>query len=390
MVMETIVHCGPISRASIAKQTGLSKQTISEIARLLEEGGWIRETGRTSGHVGRTAVTYEIVPDAACIAAVDLGGTKTRAAIADLSCNVLAELVEPTDKRGGTFVVAQIARMCREVARHNGIDFDRVRLAVVGAPGVPDPETGRVLMAPNISGIDGFDVAEALRQEIGHDVLLENDVNLAVLGEHWVGSGAGMDDLAYIALGTGIGAGIIVGGELVRGHANAAGELGFLPFGADPFEPESLRIGALERVTATLGMQARYADLSGRTSDVPGIFDAAAGHDEAALKVLDETARYVARAVAAICAITGPRRVVLGGSIGSREEIVDRVRQLLPLCMPRSVEIAATTLGTRGAIAGGAAVGLGHLHTILFSGGVPGAEIALPPPHVVKFAGAGP
>ncbi len=387
MVMETIVHCGPISRASIAKQTGLSKQTISEIARLLEEDGWIRETGRTSGHVGRTAVTYEIVPNAACIAAVDLGGTKTRAAIANLSCNVLAELVEPTDKRGGRHVVEQIARMCRSVAQHNAIDFHRVRLAVVGVPGVPHPQTGHVLMAPNIPGIDTFDVGAALKEELGLDVLLENDVNLAVLGEHWVGTGAGIDDLAYIALGTGIGAGIIVNGELVRGAANAAGELGFLPFGADPFEPASLRIGALERVTATAGMRMRFRDLSGRSLDVPGIFDAADEGDSAALTVIDETARYVARAVAAICAITGPRRVVLGGSIGGRRELADRVRELVPLCTPRRVDIVTTALGTTGAIAGGAAVGLGHLHAILFSGGVPGAEIALPPPDVVKFAG---
>ena len=145
---------------------------------------------RTSGHVGRTAVTYEIVPDAACIAAVDLGGTKTRAAIADLSCNVLAELVEPTDKRGGLHVVAQIARMCRDVARHNDIDFDRVRPGCRRRPGrFPTRIPGGFLMAPNISGIDEFDMAEALRQEIRHDVLLENDVNLAVLGEHWVGTG---------------------------------------------------------------------------------------------------------------------------------------------------------------------------------------------------------
>jgi predicted NBD/HSP70 family sugar kinase len=390
MVMETIVHCGPISRASVAKQTGLSKQTISEIARLLEQDGWIRETGRTSGHVGRTAVTYEIVPNAACIATVDLGGTKTRAAIADLSCNVLAELVEPTDKRGGTHIVAQIARMCWEVARHNDIDFEKVRLAVVGVPGVPHPQTGHVLMAPNIPGINAFDVGAALKEKLGVDVLLENDVNLAVLGEHWVGIGAGVDDLAYIALGTGIGAGIIVGGDLVHGNANAAGELGFLPFGADPFEPASRRIGALERVTATAGMQARYRELSGKTSDVPGIFDVAAKGEVAALTVIDETARYIARAVAAICAITGPSKIVLGGSIGGRRELVDRVRELVPLCSPRPVDIVTTTLGSKAAIAGGAAVGLGHLHATLFSGGVPGAEIALPPPDVVKFAGAVP
>lgn len=386
--MEAIVHCGPISRASVAKQTGLSKQTISEIARVLQNDGWIRETGRTSGHIGRSAVTFEIVPDAACIAAVDLGGTNARAAIADLSCNVLAELVEPTDKRGGLHVVRQIARMCRDVAQHNSIDFEKVRLAVVGVPGVPDPETGRILMAPNIADIGSIDVVGTLKQELGRDVLVENDVNLAVLGEHWIGNGVGIDDLAYIALGTGIGAGIMVGGELVRGSAYAAGELGFLPFGADPFEPESLRIGAFERVTATFGMRKRYEQLSGRDVDVPDIFDAASQGDADALVVLDETARLMARAIAAICAVTGPGRIVLGGSIGSREELVSRIQDLVAQCFPRSVDIGVSALGTQAAIAGAAAVGLSHLHATLFSGGVPGAEIALPPPDVVKFSGA--
>lgn len=388
MVMETIVHCGPISRASVAKQTGLSKQTISEIARILEADGWIRECGRTSGHIGRSAVTYEIVPDAACIAAVDLGGTKVRAAIADLSCQILAELTEPTDPRGGVHVVHQINRMCREAARHNGKAFSNVKLAVVGVPGVPDAKTGQVMMAPNIADLDTFDVASALKTALGLDVIMENDVNLAVLGEHWIGTGAGFDDLAYVALGTGIGAGIMVGGELVRGFAHGAGELGFLPFGADPFEPESLRAGALERVTATFGMQARYRDLSAKTSDVPGIFDAAEAGDAAALTVIDETARYLARAIAAICAVTGPGRVILGGSIGAREEMATRVRALLPQCFPNPVDIAHSSLGQQVAIVGGAAIGLGHLHATLFSGGIKGAEISLPPADVVKFSGA--
>ncbi len=385
--MEAIVHCAPISRASIAKQTGLSKQTISEIARQLEHGGWIRETGRTSGHVGRTALTYEIVPDAACIATVDLGGTKARAAIADLSCRVLGQLTEPTDKRGGIHVVRQIARLCREAARHNHIEFDKVRLAVVGVPGVPNRQTGRVLMAPNIPDFDTLDVATALHRELGLEVIMENDVNLAVIGEHWVGCGADIDDLAYIALGTGIGAGIMVGGALVHGCANAAGEIGFLPIGADPFEPESRRAGALERVTATAGMLARYRELTGVDTDVPTIFDTAVT-DPSAQIVLDETARYIARAIATICAITDPGKVVLGGSIGSRAELVERIRKLVPLCFPYPVDIAVSTLGAQAAIAGGAAIGLSQLHATLFTGGVPGAEIALPPANVVKFVGA--
>ncbi|WP_439529262.1 ROK family transcriptional regulator [Pannonibacter sp.] len=382
MVMETIVHCGPISRASIAKQTGLSKQTISEIARQLEEDGWIRETGRTSGHVGRTAITYEIVPDAACIATIDLGGRKLRAAIADLACNVLAEVTEPTDTRGGRFVVEQIARLARRAAEHNDIAFDKVRLAIIGVPGAPDRTTGRVLMAPNIPGLDAFDVRAALAELLGTEVILENDVNLAVIGEHWAGSATGTDDLAYVAIGTGIGAGVMVGGELVRGAANAAGELGFLPLGADPFEPASLKVGALERATATAGIRARYSTLTGKDADVPAIFAAAAVGEAEASQVLDETARHLALTIAVLSAVTNPGRIILGGSIGSRMELVERIRALLPLCSPTQVEIGVSALGSRVTLIGGAAIGLAHLHAALFSGGVPGAQINLPPAKV--------
>lgn len=110
-VMEAVVQGGPISRASIAKQTGLSKQTISEIVRSLEQDGWVQETGRTSGHVGRTAVTYELVYDAAYIVAVDLGGTKVRVAITDLACQIFAEDTVPTDPRGGQHIVDQIVAL---------------------------------------------------------------------------------------------------------------------------------------------------------------------------------------------------------------------------------------------------------------------------------------
>ncbi|PZO81242.1 MAG: ROK family transcriptional regulator [Mesorhizobium amorphae] len=376
-VMETIVHCAPISRASVAKQTGLSKQTVSEIARQLEDEGWIRETGRTSGHVGRTALTYEVVPDRAVIAAVDLGGTKVRAAIADLSCQVLGDVSEPTDKRGGHHVVNQIARLCRLAAEREGVDFGKVRLAVVGVPGAPESETGRVLMAPNIPGWDVLDVTAALSDALGVEVLVENDVNLAVRGEHWMGAGAEVDDLVLIALGTGIGGGIMVGGELVRGAGNAAGELGFLPFGADPFEPASLHMGALERRLGSEGIVAFYRNLSGRVLDVKGIFDAAETGEDAALQTLDEAARLLARAVAGIAAITNPACIVLGGSIGVRGEMVARVRELMPLCFPRPVAVEASVLGPKAALIGAAAVGLGSLHASLWGEGVEGG-IALP------------
>jgi len=384
-VMEAIVQGGPISRASIAKQTNLSKQTISEIVRQLELDGWVQETGRTSGHIGRTAVTYELIPDAAYIAAVDLGGTKVRVAIADLACHVFAEEVAPTDRRGGQFVVDQIAALCWQAAARQNIPRGKIRMAVVGAPGAPEQSTGRILLAPNIPGIQDMNVAAALEKALGFDVTLENDVNLCVIGENWLGQGQGIDNLAYIAVGTGIGGGLMVNGQLVRGVGNAAGELGFLPFGADPFDPESLRTGAYERVAASFGIIERYRRLAGETVTVPEIFEKAAAGDKKAAMVLDETAKLLAQGIAAIAAIANPQKVILGGSIGLREELIQRVRTFLPQCFPYPVEVEISALGARAAIVGATAIGLSHLHNALFGADAPDSRMSLPPAETVSF-----
>ncbi|MCC5975298.1 MAG: ROK family transcriptional regulator [Rubellimicrobium sp.] len=380
LAMQAIIHGGPISRASIAKQTGMSKQTVSEIVRILEDGGWVQETGRTSGHVGRSATTYELVPNSALIAAVDLGGTKLRVALADLSGRVLSELVEPTHPDGGAAVARQIARLVDQVRDAAGIAADRLRLTVVGCPGVPDPATGAVRYAPNIAGIDRIDFRASVSQATGTPVTLENDVNLAVLGEQWLGAGQGIDHLVFIALGTGIGAGIVAGGELLRGATGAAGELGYLPFGADPFEDASLRIGAFERVAATAGIREAYLARTGTDRDVPAIFDAAATGDPAAREVIAETGRQLARAVAAVAAVTAPELVILGGSIGARPEILAATQTALARCFPFPVRLAPSALGPQAALAGAVAIGLTELHTALFARTGPGATIALPAP----------
>ncbi len=384
-VMESIVQNGPISRASIAKQTGLSKQTISEIVRQLETEGWVRETGRTSGHIGRTAVTYEIVPSSAYIVAVDLGGTKVQVAICDLACHVLAEASEPTHNAGGHAVIEQIATLTWAASEKAAIPRDRLRFAVVGVPGAPQANTGRVLLAPNIADFDKIDVATALESALGFEAMLENDVNLAVLGENWLGVGQGLDNLAFLALGTGVGSGLMLNGQLVRGATNAAGELGFLPFGADAYDPESLRVGAFERVVASFGIMARYRALAGVNASVPTIFEKANAGEAAAIGVLDETARYLAQGIGAIAAMANPDKVILGGSIGSRAELVAKVKEVLPRCFPYPVDVEASQLGSHAALVGAAAIGLSHLHNTLFGTETPEARISLPPANAVSL-----
>lgn len=384
-VIQAIASFGPVSRASVSKMTGLSKQTVSEIVANLEDDGWVRTVGQTEGHVGRRAVVYEIAPSAATVASVDLGGTKVRVALCDLTGTVLAEQVEPTNRAGGFKIVDQIARMIRTGLNQADIPFDDLHTAVIGVPGVPDKQTGAVLMAPNIAGIDQIDLTGGVSERLGVEVFVENDVNLAALGEHWLGSHDENDSLVYLSIGTGIGAGIVVGGNLLRGHSGAAGEVGFLPFGADPFEAESRRVGALELATATNAIIGNYKALSGATSTVPEIFDAAAQGDAAAQKTLLNVAREIARAAAAIAALIDPSNIIIGGSIGAREELLFLIREQAALCFPREISIQKSQLGNQAALAGGTSVALAHLHIALFAEGQKGAEISVPPPAIENF-----
>lgn len=387
-VMQAITNCGPISRASIAKQTGLSKQTVSEIAQQLETDGWIRETGRTSGHIGRSAVTYEVVPEAAYIASVDLGGTKVRVALADLGCRIIAETVEPTDHAGGAAVARQIARLCRTLTAQHTIDPARLIFATIGVPGVPNRQTGRILMAPNIKGLDDIDFAALVEAELGIGVQVENDVNLAVIGEQWAGCGQDIDDLVFVSVGTGIGAGLVINGKLVRGAIGVAGELGFLPFGADPFDPKTLETGALERQAGSIGMQARYQELSGAVASVPRIFELSKSGDAHAVQVLDETARLLARVMATIAAVVNPSLIVMGGSIGQRDELLDRIKPAVEACFPFPIPIEPSQLGSKAALVGGTSIGLNKLHHMLFADGLNGVELTLPRPAAVTEASA--
>ena len=141
-----------ISRVQLAKATGLSKQTISEVVRVLEEAGLVGPNGRVGNGTGRRAMTYRIEPQAAYVMGVDLGGTKIRAALADLTGRVVAEETAETDRRGGRAVVGQIGSLHQELVRRGAIAPSRLRTIAIGSPGVVHRSTGAIELAPNLPG----------------------------------------------------------------------------------------------------------------------------------------------------------------------------------------------------------------------------------------------
>lgn len=378
-VMGVVLHQGPISRAQIAKLTGLSKQTTSEVVRELEQSGWLRVRGQTQGPVGRSAVTYELDDATAFVLGIDLGGTKLHAALANLAGRIVAEAAEATDGRGGLAVIEQIGRLAEQLAAEAGVDRAAIRGGVMGSPGVFQPATGAIAVAPNVPGLDRIDVAGALERRLGFAVAIENDVNLAAKGEQWQGQGRGTANFAFIALGTGVGMGIVADGRLLHGQRGGAGEIAYLPLGLDPFDPRGFRLGALETAVGSVAIAERYAGYGGRPgASVRDVFEALAQDDPAAAAAIEETARLIAPAIAAVAAILDPERVILGGSIGARPELANRVRRLLPRCTPMPPRLEISALGNRAALVGAVGMALSRLHHDLFGlDGLPG-DLALP------------
>ncbi len=387
-VAEALLHQGPISRAALATATGLSKQTMSEVMAALESEGWARPAGRTSGKVGRTAVRYEVARDAAYSLGVDLGGTKVIAALADLSGKVVAEATEPTDRRGGRAVLAQIHALAEKLAAGAAVDPARIRSVVIGSPGVIDPATGTIGLVPNIKGLSERDVPGELGAMFGIPVSIENDVNLAMLGEAWQGAAQGRDNAAFLALGTGAGLGLIVNGKLARGATGAAGEVAYLPVGRETDTPAAREVGTFELEVGAAGIVRRYQAAGGAVGveTVRAIFDRFATGDQEAAAVLDDTATTLALAITALYAIVDPEIVVLGGSIGIREELIERVRQIMPRVFERPVVLVASHLGSRAGLVGAVSSAVSRLHNEIF--GIPNlpGELALPSAPLAKAA----
>jgi predicted NBD/HSP70 family sugar kinase len=289
-----------------------------------------------------------------CFAA-DLGGTKLAAAIADGQGRLVAELTEPTDPRGAAHVAEQIAACAQKLAHTVGIDATRARHVMVGIPGAVDPRTGRISLTPNITGLEDFDVLGFLRQRFGPDVAIENDVNLAMLGEHALGCASRCRNAAFLSLGTGAGLGLLMDDKLFRGAHGSAGEIADLPIGRDPSSQIPSGSGTFELEVGSPAIVDRYRREGGtEAATVRDIFRLLEQGDEVAASVLDTTARWVALAVVTLQSLLDLELIVFGGSIGVRPELYERVRQTLPSLFSRPITIAPSQLGDRAGLIGAA------------------------------------
>src|SRR6266508_1965813 len=355
-VLEAIRSGGPISRAEISRRAGISKPTVSLALQSLLQAGLVREALTDPAGPSYGAVFFEPVPDAAFVLGLDLGARFLRGAVCDLAGEIRVR--QDVELRGADAegALEAMVSLHESLIAASGLPPERID-GVVGVPGVVDTRSGTLRLATNVPGLEGRPFGDELRDRLGVVVTLENDVNLAAVGEQWLGVARGIDDFAFLSVGTGLGMGLVVGGELHRGHHGAAGEVDYALGGiADEVDPSAAGVAAL---AARL-----VEDSSGGASLTPpyearAIFAAARSGDRLARAVVEETARRIAAHIAPIAAVADVALVVLGGGIGANGDLLlEPVRNLLAGWMPYPPHVEISSLGEAAVLMGTLAVGL--------------------------------
>jgi len=358
-VLDLIRRNSPIARSQIAERLGVSLPTVMRIVDDLIAEDLVRPQGSSEFTGGRPRSLLEFNGKAYAVVGVDLGGTKMFGTVADLAGTVQCEINVPLVDGNPDSNLERLCALIEDLLKAERPPGQRIRGIGIGAPGITLSSPGIVTWAPSLGWRD-LPLKEILVKHFGLPVFVENDVNLAALGEQGFGAGRGVRNLVCITVGTGIGAGIIIGGALYRGHHEAAGEIGYLPPGIEFLGRHYEEFGALESLASGIGIAERASQLlaqEGRT--VPSelsaqeVFAAARQGEPWAQQVVNETADYLSLAIACVSTLLDPEVIILGGGVArSADILIDLILQRLEGVVPFVPRLVASPLGRRAAVMG--------------------------------------
>lgn len=307
---------------------------------LLHEVGLMTEVGMGTSKGGRPPVLLQFNGEFGYLVGVDVGSRTLRVALADLQGKVLARRQVPTDPAGGEAIVDQLCGVVHEVFTSTRRDPAKLYAVGVGAPGMTDVHAGRVIRAVNLPGWVDLPLRDLVEARLGAPVRVDNDANMAALGERWQGSARRVSDFVFLALGAGVGAGVVVGGRLHRGHHWYAGEISHMNLDMREWQADFGDRGYLEsHVGAAAISESQHADAA-------TIITAARAGDARALAVIDQLAVYLGTAVANIVAVLDPALVVFGGGLShAGDMLIDPVRRVVARIVPNMPAIGISSLG---------------------------------------------
>jgi predicted NBD/HSP70 family sugar kinase len=337
----------PFTRAELTEATALSAPTVGTLTVQLIRSGLIRHLGTGPSRGGRRPSFMEFNARYGFVAGVMLDPAKTRVALADLRGERLATRSWPTPAGlAPAPLLAKVGTWVKSLLSEAGIAPDKLLALTAAAPGAVDHTRGVVQLAPNLKGWDQVPMAEMLRESMGGtSVLVENDVNLAILGERWRGAARGHNTCAFIYVGAGIGAGIVVNGELHRGHHFLAGEIGLMCMGPQYLDQDFGGAGCLE---ALAGLRAAQGRAPAGKDKKPA--DAAAKKPR---KAMDEAAQLLGIATTNLSLTIDPSLIVIAGpAIENESTVIEDIQKIVRKIIPAPPEIVPAKLGEEAALWG--------------------------------------
>lgn len=354
---------GPCSRADLARYSGLSAPTISSGVAYLRQLGLIDPMGPGPSSGGRPPDLLRFNSKAGYVAGVDIGTSLVRIAIADLDGEIAGKADVATHSHSTPdHVVSLIATGIRKLQTHHKVPKKKLMAVAVGVPGITDIQKGIVLSAPILPQWQAVPLRDILAKEVGTRTVVENDVNLAALGEGRWGIAHGVKNFVFLTVGSGIGAGIFINGHLYHGADWAAGEIGYLYVPGTEESPLTiLKPGPLEDMIGARAIENAWRNLggqdgeSGRHAPELGggdILDLAEKGDSVAGRILQQTARILADAITNICVVLNPSLVVLGGRVGSRPALFKATSRIIEFNEFSRPRVAVSTLATEAVVLG--------------------------------------
>ena len=362
---------GPLSKAQLADRLQVSRTTVAaEVARLAELG-LAQEAGPAASRGGRRSTLVDLSSDIRFVG-ISIGATGLSVGVTDGRLAVLATRTMPSDiRRGPEVVLADALRLVREVLEEVGVD--QPMGAGVGVPGPVDFNRGVSVSPPIMPGWDGYPVRDAVSRELGCPVVLDNDVNVLAVGEQHAGVAKGAQDFLFVKIGTGIGCGIVIDGELYRGMNGCAGDIGHIR--VEDFGPTCAcgNTGCLEAFSggAALARDANAAARSGRSPVLATLLAekgeltaadvglAVTQGDAQAVQLIRDSGRHIGQVLAGLVSFFNPGLIVIGGRVtGLGHALLAEIRGVtyrrsLPLATG-NLPIVLSELGDEGGVIGAA------------------------------------
>lgn len=358
-VLEYIRRNSPVARSVIARDLKLSLPTVMRVVDELTAHGWVRPTGAKEWSSRRRRDLLEYYKEGHAVIGIDLGGTKMFGALANIGGEIIGERTingHGTSEEASYAMLEEIISELLRVPRTRG---QKIRGIAVGAPGVTRAQEGIVEWAPSLNW-RAYPLKQKLEKRFRLPCLVDNDVNLAALGEQWFGAGVGARNIALITIGTGVGAGLIVDGALYRGHNNAAGEVGFLLSQRAELDKQYTKFGALESIISGTGIAARAQRARPNASrarrqplTAQAVFDAYRQREKWSVALINETVDYLSIAIINISALLDPEVIILGGGVSDAADVLlPAVQARIQNVLPKTPTLKVSTLGRRAAVMG--------------------------------------